>query len=319
MTLFYTPTMREPSGRALFKLKVVSPSLVIPVLAIVLTIPAHAAPDQTPPPPKSLVETVDVSMVLVPVVVRDERGHPVTDLGRGDFTVTEEGASQEIAAFGRETRPVSIVLALDTSPSMKGQDLNMKRAAIDFVRGQAPAVAFSVETFDDGVDLRLDFTADRKEIESTIAALSLGGDNTALFDAVGAAAHLLDRREGARVAVVFTDGAETLHPQDESERRLSTALEDATRRDVSVYTVAFGPRAAVSILRRMSDETGGEPFVAATASDLKAAFSRVGESVGSRYLLGYRAPAGVKGYRRIAVKVDRPGTSVVSRAGYFAR
>jgi VWFA-related protein len=311
--------MSEPAARPQVKFPGLSPALVIPALTLTLTSLAHAAPPETPPPPRSMVETVDVSMVLVPVVVRDAHGHPVTDLGRGDFTVAEEGASQEIAAFGRETRPVSIVLALDTSPSMKGQDLNMKRAAIDFVRGQGPAVAFSVATFDDGVDLRLDFTAGRKEIESTIAALSLGGDNTALFDAVGAAAHLLDRRDGARVAVVFTDGAETLHPQDESERRLSTALEDATRRDVSVYTVAFGPRAAVSILKRMSDETGGEPFVAATASDLKSAFAQVGESVGSRYLLGYRAPAGVRGYRRIAVKVDRPGLSVVSRKGYFAR
>ncbi|MBI3450910.1 MAG: VWA domain-containing protein [Acidobacteria bacterium] len=277
-----------------------------------------AAPSDLPPPAPA-VETVDVSLVLVPVVVRDAAGRPILDLNRADFTITEEGRPQEIAAFGREARPVSIVLALDTSPSMRQQDLAAKRAAIDFVRGQRLPAAFAVESFDDAARFDLDFTSDRRAVESTIAALRLGGDNTALFDAADAASSRLEPRDGGRVAVVFTDGTETLHPQDESEKRLGAVIDGATRRDVSIYTVAFGPRAAVSILRHMAEETGGEAFSAVHASDLQAAFASVAESVGSRYLLGYTPPAGAEGFRRIGVSVSRPGLKVAARRGYFSR
>jgi Ca-activated chloride channel homolog len=304
MDLFYTPRMRDPGGGP---------------RAWILTVPLAVLAGGAPPPPTPMIETVDVSLVLVPVVVRDAAGHPVTDLAQGDFTIREEGAPQAITAFGKESRPVSIVLALDTSPSMRGNDLGMKRAAIDFIRAQRPGVDFAVESFNDGVTQDAGFTADRSAIELAVGALRLGGDNTALFDAIEASCRTLESREGGHIAVLFTDGAETLHPQDELEKRLGDLVEEATRHDVSVYTVAFGPRAAVSVLRRISDETGGEAFSAVTAPDLSAAFANVAESVGNRYLLGYRAPEGRPGFRRIEVTIARPGLRIASRKGYYTR
>ena len=323
MCLVYTRSMRETARRRL----PFPPRITLAILALLTAcgLPAAASqgkpvtPAPVTPPPRSLVETVDVSIVLVPVVVRDASGRPVTDLAREDFKVTEEGEGQEITAFGREARPVSIVLAIDTSPSMQGQELGAKRAAIDFVRRQGSDVAFAVVAFNDVVSLETEFTTDRGVLENALAALRLEGDNTALFDAVTASAHALEAREGGRIAVIFTDGAETLHPQDQSEKRLSEAIEESTRRDVAVYTVPFGPHAAASVLRRISTETGGEAFSAATATDLGAAFAGVAASVGSRYLLGYRAPSGVTGFRRIEVKIQRPDLRVAARRGYFAR
>jgi len=319
MRLVYTRSMPKPPAHSS-----TAPALFpgFPaILALLLAVPsgAPAAATAGSATPDSMVETVDVSMVLVPVVVRDASGRPVSDLAEKDFTILEEGEPQPIAAFGRESRPVSIVLALDTSPSMKGQDLGARRAAIDFVRGQVREAAFAVETFNDAVHLEIGFTTDRKAVEETIAALRLGGDNTALFDALTDSAVRLDSVQGGRIAVIFTDGTETLHPQDESERRLAEAVEAATRRDVSVYTVAFGPRAATSVLKTVAEATGGEAFSAGTVKDLSAAFSGIAESVGSRYLLGYRAPSGVSGFRRIEVKIARPDLRVAARRGWFAR
>jgi len=287
-------------------------------LALTAAVPVFGAGPLAPLPPPA-VETIDVSLVLVPVVVRDAAGRPILDLDRADFTITEEGSPQAIAAFGREARPVSIVLSLDTSPSMQKQDLAAKRAAIDFVRGPRADVAFAVESFDDAPRFDLGFTSDRGAVESTIANLRLAGDNTALFDAVDAATEKLASRDGGRVAVVFTDGTETLHPQDQSEKRLAAAIDASTRRDVSIYTVAFGPRAAFSVLKRMAEETGGEAFSALRTGDLPAAFASVAESVGSRYLLGYTPPAGAAGFRRIGVSVSRPGLKVSARRGYFTK
>jgi VWFA-related protein len=270
--------------------------------------------------PGSYVESISVALVLVPVVVRDSTGHPVTDLSREDFTILDEGEPVPLEAFGLEARPVSVVLALDLSPSMRPHEYPAKGAALEFIRGQREGTAFSLVVFNEGVYLDLDFTVSGREMEAAVAAARLGGDRTALFDAVEASARHLARRDGARIVVLFTDGTDTIYELDEAGKKLIDAIEAALTRDVSVYTVAFGPRAARGILRRVADETGGEALVADTPADLAGAFAHVAESVGNRYLLAFRLPA-VKepGFRSIEVRLSRPDLHVVSRTRYFAR
>jgi VWFA-related protein len=284
---------------------------------------ALLSPGDQPPAvalPVAHVEQIDVSLVLLPVVVRDAKGKPVLDLKREDFTVLDEGSRQEITAFGREERPVSIFLALDTSESMRAQEMAVKRAALDLVRGQREGTAFALGVFNDVVLLEADFTTDRKAMEWSVGSVRASGEQTALFDALAAAARHLEGRDGGRIAVVFTDGTETVHPQDQAEERLSSAIEAAVRRDASVYTVAFGARAATGLLQRVSDETGGEMVRASTPGELAAAFANVAESVGSRYLIGYPPPQGApKGFRSVEVKVDRAGVRVAARHGYYVR
>lgn len=266
------------------------------------------------------MDTLSVSLVLVPVVVRDATGRPVTDLSREDFTVLDQGEPAPIRAFGLEARPVSVILALDLSPSMRPHEYAAKGAALEFIRGQREDTACSLVVFNEGVYLDLDFTRERSEMERAISAARLGGERTALFDAVEASARHLASREGARIIVLFTDGTDTVYDLDEAERELSQALEAAVTRDVTVYTVAFGPRAARGILRRISDETGGEALVADRPSDLAGAFAHVAESVGNRYLLAIRHPEVEEpAFRTLEVRVSRPDLRVVARARYFAR
>ena len=266
------------------------------------------------------LEQVDVSLVLVPVVVRDEKGRPVTDLEESDFSVLDEGARVSLSAFGREARPVSVVLALDTSWSMNPHEQAVKMTALEFVRGQRDGTSFALVTFNDGVYLDHDFSADRPATERAIGAVRGGGDNTALLDALQAAAAHLASREGARVAVIFTDGTDTVHPQDQAEARLSAGVESALRKDVTIFTVAFGSRAAKGLLRRIAEETGGEAFVASTADELTAAFAHVAEAVGNRYLLGFKPESGARpGFRKLEVRVARPGLRIAARSRYMAR
>jgi VWFA-related protein len=281
---------------------------------------AAPGPAATPDPRGQFVDTLSVSLVLVPVVVRDATGRPVTDLSVEDFTILDEGEPVPIQAFGLEARPVSVILALDLSPSMRPHEYAAKGAALEFIRGQREDTAWSLVVFNEGVYLDLDFTTRSKEMENAVSAARLGGERTALFDAVEASARHLARREGARIVVLFTDGTDTVYEFEEAEGELAESIEAALERDVSVYSVAFGPRAARGILRRVADETGGEALVAESASDLAGAFAHVAESVGNRYLLAFRHPRVAEaGFRSIEVRVSRPGLRVVARSRYMAR
>ena len=48
---------------------------------------------------------LNVRQVIVPVVVTDKKGHPVSGLRTSDFRITEDGVEQEIVAFTREVAP----------------------------------------------------------------------------------------------------------------------------------------------------------------------------------------------------------------------
>src|SRR3954471_13551608 len=48
--------------------------------------------------------TSAATAILVDVVVRDRRGHPVTDLTADDFEVSEDGIDQKVDSFTRVTR-----------------------------------------------------------------------------------------------------------------------------------------------------------------------------------------------------------------------
>jgi len=281
------------------------------------------------------VEAVGVDLVLVPVVVWDDsgppapgkppRGGPVRGLGREDFTVLEGGAPQPIESFSSEPMPASIAVALDNSRSMEGQLWSARKAVLDFIEEQPGYSAVSLLTFNDQVFMEQDFTLDRTLLERAAGAIGAEGMLTALNDALRVGSMHLARRPGVRVLIIFTDGEDTM---DESGAgRLRTAIDAAQSADVTVFAVAFGPAALADAasaggraLRAMTSETGGMLLSARGAGDLREAFGRLAEGLGSRYVIGFAPPEPEKGgYRSIEVRVSRPGVRVFARRGYSMR
>src|SRR5215467_9710130 len=78
---------------------------------------------------------VNVRLVNVFTTVTDSQGAPVANLARDDFRVLEDGVSQTISVFGRESElPLSIALAIDTSGSTR-RDMPLEiTSAKKFVR-----------------------------------------------------------------------------------------------------------------------------------------------------------------------------------------
>src|SRR5690606_6112775 len=78
-----------------------------------------------------------------------------------DLRVVEDGVEQQVQVFHEAVDPVSIVLALDSSGSMKPAAEGAKAAAEAFVAAVRPEDRLSLVTFADSVEVAHDLTKER--------------------------------------------------------------------------------------------------------------------------------------------------------------
>jgi Ca-activated chloride channel family protein len=289
-------------------------------------LPASLAAQQTPPR-----FTGGTDAVLVDVLVT--RGaKPVPDLKTGDFVVIDSGVEQKAELIAVESLPVNLLLALDTSASVRGPALDqLKAAAKAALASLRPSDEAALVTFAHNLALAATWTSDRAKLTQAIEAVSAQG-STALSDAVFATLGIRGKARSRTLVLLFTDGDDTaswLGPAD--------VLEAARRADAVVYGVTLPKsgggivatddldrllqsdprlyrRALVPLLAR---ETGGESLPATDVKDLSAVFVDAVSRFNTRYVLSY-TPAGVpaSGWHPIEVKVSASGVDVRARRGY---
>ena len=277
-----------------------------------------------------------VDAVAVDVLVTRGR-NAVSGLTADDFTVLDNGVRQDVAAVFVEEVPVTLLLVLDTSGSVRGAPLRRLLAAAE-AAGEAlrPGDRVGLMTFSDKLRLAVEPPAPPADLPAALGRVRAGGA-TALYDATFAALALRDRTVGRTVALVFSDGYDTaswLEPPD--------VLDAARRSDVVVYAVRHDRLAQEGwqqregrglasrwfvddphlfrqeYLAQLAADTGGSVYVAADLERLREVFERVVDEFRSRYLLTY-TPQGVEagGWHELEVRVRGRGRRVQARRGYL--
>lgn len=270
---------------------------------------------------------VNVRLVNVFVNVTDANGAPVGGLTQQDFQLNEDGRSQKISYFERDTDiPLSIVLAIDTSGSTRKDIPLEKKAARDFVHALLrPSDRMDLMDFNSGVREVVPFTGNARRIDDGLNRMDYG-PATALYDAVYLASQSLTPQRGRKVLVLISDGGNTMSDVDYPQ-----ALEAARRGEVMVYSIIDVPIMADAgrdtdgehAMITLSQETGGQYYYA-NAGDLSDAFRKVSEDLRTQYLLGYYPDAKEHGtgFRRISVKLTHAPQAngpyrVQNRTGYY--
>lgn len=296
-------------------------------------------------PPASVGPTLKVSTDVVNVyaIVKERKGRLIPNLNQEDFEVTEDNAAQTVRYFSRETdTPVTLGLMIDTSPS-QGRVLNLeKEEATAFIRQvlRPKDLAFVLH-FDLEVELLQDFTSDLRLLARAIDETVINGGvrgvlpgplptttvgGTHLYDAVYLASNdLLKNEIGRKVLIVLTDGED-----QGSKVKLNVALEAAQKADVIIYSVAISDRMfyyaqgagynGESVLKKLSEETGGRVVQVNRPKDTAAAFQEIADELRTQYLIGY-SPTNTHhdgSFRKIRVHVRRGDYKVQARRGYYA-
>ncbi len=301
------------------------------VLTAVLAV-AGTSPAQDQPSGAGSVPTLHVNVHLVDVFasVTTREGAPVANLTKDDFALFEDGKAQRIAVFERDTSaPLSVVLAVDTSGSVRKDFAAEQQAARQFVHALLrPQDQMDVMEFSDSVRELVGFTNNERRITNGLASFR-PGSGTAFYSGIYLGSQNLGPQHGRKVLVVISDGGNTV-----GGTTYEQALEESIRDEVMIYSIIDVPIAASAgrdlggehAMITLAEQTGGRYFYADQAS-LPEIFRRISDDLRTQYLLGYYPskeregrPDGDK-FRSIAVKLQSAQANaryiVRNRPGYY--
>jgi VWFA-related protein len=288
---------------------------------------------------------VDVDVVSLYCSVRNKQNGLVSSLEKTDFDLAEDGKSQTIKYFSRETDiPLTIGLLVDVSGSQRNLIEVERHAASSFFTSvlKKKDVAFLI-SFGADSELLQDITGSPRLLQQGLGRLKLNAGfaginsgpvptmsharGTVLYDAVYLAGNdMLSKEVGRKAIILITDG------EDEgSTLNMKAAIEAAQKADSIIYGILYVDRqfyggfnmgySGASVLKQMADETGGRLFqVDNRKNTLDSIFEQIQQEMRTQYLVGYTPTNSAKdgSYRKIDLRTHDKDMKVQVRKGYYA-
>jgi VWFA-related protein len=263
-----------------------------------------------PPPIKPSIE----------LTIRDTNRQFV-DVAAEELVVLEDGIEQKVEAFQEAVAPVSIILVLDESGSMKKAAPMVMESARAFIESLPEKDKLAVMLFSDKTDMVHDLTTIRIWALDAVKRYSVKG-GTALYDAVVESLQRLTRVEGRRAVVVLTDGRDENNPGTGpgSVHTFTDVLNAIRGVDAMVFPIGLGPNIDRAYLERMGELSMGEASFPADVTELDGTYRRILENLRKRYVISYTSTNDERNgaWRKVEIKSLRDGVVVETRGGYFA-
>ena len=298
-----------------------------------------------------------VELVVVPVTVKDKNGKLAGGLTPGDFTLSEAGKKQNITSFSIDPVPLSAVILIDTGiseealtrvktsfPALIGAfALDDEIAVYRFDKHVEKLTAFTSDR------VHIERTFEKLVNSATASSSSMPGGpfkepgpvingapiipgvqstgrtiappTKTLHDAIFQAAEDLGTRsvERRRIALIASDGR-----NQSSTHSYDAALERLLLNGVQVFALGVDTslfQRVRSTLLSYSKATGGDTWFLDSQNALDAGYSLSTEQARNQYVLGYvstnKRPTGKAVFREIKVQLNRPGTEIRHRKGYY--
>ncbi len=312
-----------------------------------------AAPQSQQQPPT--FSTTNRTVAVFSTVTNGE-GRLVPNLTRDDFEVDDNGKRQPLTLFANDIQPITIIMLLDRSGSIKSNFDLQQRAAEMFVHGMLPGDKARIGTFASRIQIEPDeFTTDRDALFKILRSDLQTGGPTPLWNAVDTAIDQLLLEKSRRVVLVFTDGMDKPMNFSNHNKSLKDVMKRAEENDIMLYAVGLmgqtgvptsnvrtgdplghgglpGPMAGYPRglgtgpemerpdegLPKLAKATGGGYFELTSVGDLLSKFDRVADELHHQYVLGF-TPEKLDGKMHdLTVRVLKPGFNARARKRYLA-
>ncbi len=313
------------------------------LLALCAAIPAVS---QEPTQSSDVVKINTDLVVLDAQVLRKKDGRAINSLKREDFLLSEDGQRQEIVHFSQDRLPLSILLLLDLSASVRPVIEEIRNGALQAMEHLRPEDEVALMTFADQTRLLQDFTRDRKviveQISRTLEKSFVGvgtSIHTSLYDAVLQMDKAHDRLS-RRVIIVVTDNIATMHSF--TKPTVAEVNERLLEHSTVVCGLIIGGESSKTLKMFMrgraekynwtvrvdefAEPTGGEVMISDTAT-VNQRLADLISHLRTRYSIGYSPTNATRDgkFRKVNLSLTgetkkREGEILVkTRQGYFAR
>ena len=288
--------------------------------------------------------STDVKVVNVLATVRNKKGQIIRDLSQEDFAISENGRSQNIRYFARESDlPLTLGMMVDTSMSQR-RVLDAERGAsfrfFDQVL-RADKDRIFIMQFDMSVQLSQELTSSRRKLDDALIYVDTPTNRqlqiptsagTLLYDAVvKASKEIMKNQHGRKALIVLSDGVDI-----GSESTIAEAIDAAVKSDTIIYSILFSDPGAYSIplfgrgvlgpdgkghLMHLAQETGGGFFEVSKKQSIEQVYDILQEELRSQYSLGYVSdePVRISEFRKLQLTVKTKGLVVQARDKYWAQ
>jgi len=315
-------------------------TLTFPLLALACAT-AFGQSGAEEPPLKVRTELVNVD-----VLARQKAtGRIVSNLGKEDFSVFEDGVQQTISHFSQEELPLSIVLLVDRAGCINAFSDQIRAATIKALGDLKPEDEVAVMTFSSKVRLAQEFTRDRQVIADQIMAIEQQHHSEQHFFNAGiyeAATYMSKAANpsGRRVILVLSSLEASIDFSRISQKEALQAVLESGAVVSGVLVKTIGARIEqgirgkpTNVLRHIGlpsgsltmfvAETGGE-LVSAAPEKIEETLTRLASHIAASYSLAYLPTNSARDgkRRRIRVRLDpaveqREGeTAVITRRSY---
>jgi len=291
--------------------------------------------DEQPPAQSSVFRSSSALVRIDAQVLKN--GRAVEGLKAEDFVVLDDDKPVPLAAFGRDSEPLQVVLLFDVSGSMNKVLMEMAAVASRAMAALNPEDQVGVLVFGRKIVPLLEFTSDFHAAARMVQEAPLERDVGAGTNLNGCVLEALqwmtEQNEfaGRRALVVLTDNR-GMHYQTPDEKVLrALAGMDVTLNAIvapgarppkpQVLNANANPDFTPPNVFKLAEATGGEVFHADKAG---ARFVEMMERVRLRYDLAIRPQTGVEGvFRHLEVRLsdaarERLGkVEINARTGYY--
>jgi VWFA-related protein len=302
------------------------------ILSITFLLAATVVAQQKEP---DEVIKVNTDLVVFDAQVVDKKSKRIVgDLTRDDFAVTDDGVKQQISYFSRDELPLSIILLLDVSRSVRPIIHDIRDGALNALRRLKPDDQVAVMAFASETKLAQDFTKDRALVSRKIeeaTATDVLGNATFIGPALESAAIHMEHAptvNSRRVIIIITDNIAAI-----SDRQQHDVLDQLFDTGTVVYglivratigrvfnIVSFGQ---IKAINKFVDETGGE-VLGAGKTEVDQRLGLIIDRLRARYAIGFRpSKAAGDSFRPVEIKISSTNRKeklvVLTKRGYYLR
>ncbi len=290
-------------------------------------------------PLEEIHEEIRVDLVNVYLTAVNSQGTFVTDLRQGELTLKEDGVPQQISNFelsSRTEEPLTVVILIDTSLSMKEEFQNEKK--IDMAKEGALLLLSQLKEQDKMLLIRFSDTpsfasgliSEKNRMREIVRSMKTDKGLTALLDAIELGAERMREEGGQKLIFICSDGEDTASKQTTEEvlQTLKSAF------DLTVVTLGINAlqanreseggqtlRDGRTLLQSIADQTGGYAFFPKNLLELDRVMEKLKSLIASQYSLGYHPsdPKPDGSWKKIEITCSRRGVKLRYRTGYFSK